>query len=161
MRELACHKRLFNPPPQFSRLGTWCPTFVCVCMCMCVCVCLVVCHFFVFGWRVCVWWFGGEINGGGGGGGGGSGFFLLVCYTHGFFMLLSEMHAPFKQPYFIQHPDSHCFRMLHSHYNYTCNLHSACTCCTQLAHASSRQPYSWCVAWQPQLTHLHSACVNK
>ena len=42
-----------------------------------------------------MWWFGGEINGGGGGG---SGFFLLVCYTHGFFMLLSEMHAPFKQP---------------------------------------------------------------
>ena len=25
--ELACHERLFNPPPQFSRLGTWCPTF--------------------------------------------------------------------------------------------------------------------------------------
>ena len=27
--ELACHKRLFNPPPQFSRLGTWCPTYIC------------------------------------------------------------------------------------------------------------------------------------
>ena len=27
--ELACHKRLFNPPPQFSRLGTWCPTLLC------------------------------------------------------------------------------------------------------------------------------------
>ena len=31
--------RLFNPPPQFSRLGTWCPAFVCVCVCMCMCVC--------------------------------------------------------------------------------------------------------------------------
>ena len=62
--ELACHKRLFNPPPQFSRLGTWCPAFVCVCMCMCVCVCVCVCLVvcLVFGWRVCVWWFGGEIN---------------------------------------------------------------------------------------------------
>ena len=26
--ELARRKRLFNPPPQFSRLGTWCPAFV-------------------------------------------------------------------------------------------------------------------------------------
>ena len=25
--ELACHERLYNPPSQFSRLGTWCPTF--------------------------------------------------------------------------------------------------------------------------------------
>ena len=32
--ELACHKRLFNPPPQFSRLGTYC-----LCLCVCVCVC--------------------------------------------------------------------------------------------------------------------------
>ena len=39
--ELACHKRLFNPPPQFSRLGTWCPTFLCANVCL-VCV---------FGWR--------------------------------------------------------------------------------------------------------------
>ena len=39
--ELACHKRLFNPPPQFSRLGTWCPTFLCASVCL-VCV---------FGWR--------------------------------------------------------------------------------------------------------------
>ena len=29
LRELACYKRLFNPPPQFTRLGTWCPTFLC------------------------------------------------------------------------------------------------------------------------------------
>ena len=61
--ELACHKRLFNPPPQFSRLGTWCPAFVCmyvyVCVCVCVCVCLVVCLVFIFGWKVCVWWVGG------------------------------------------------------------------------------------------------------
>ena len=41
----------------FRHVGTWCPTFVCVCVC--VCVCLVVCLVFVFGWRVCVWWFGG------------------------------------------------------------------------------------------------------
>ena len=26
--ELASHKRLFNPPPQFSRLGTWCPALM-------------------------------------------------------------------------------------------------------------------------------------
>ena len=59
--ELACHKRLFNPPPQFSRLGTWCPAFVCVYMYVCVCVCvyLLVCLVFIFWWRVCVWWFGG------------------------------------------------------------------------------------------------------
>ena len=35
--ELASHKRLFNPPPQFSRLGIQCPAllfFVCVsCQC--------------------------------------------------------------------------------------------------------------------------------
>ena len=78
--ELACHKGLFNPPPQFSRLGMWCPAFVCVCMCMCVCVCVFggLSIFFVFGWRVCVWWFGGEISGGGGGGGGGGGVGGLV-----------------------------------------------------------------------------------
>ena len=67
--ELACHKRLFNPPPQFSRLGTWCPAFVCmyvyVCACGCVCVCLVVCLVFIFGWRVCVWRVGGWGEGGG------------------------------------------------------------------------------------------------
>ena len=81
--ELACHKRLFNPLPQFLRLGTWCPAFVCVCvctMCVCVCVCVCVCacvcvfcglsSFFVLGWRVCVWWFGG--------GWGVSGFFLCI-----------------------------------------------------------------------------------
>ena len=27
--ELACHERLFNPPLQLSRLGTWCPNFFC------------------------------------------------------------------------------------------------------------------------------------
>ena len=27
-------------------------------------------------------------------------FSWYICYTHGLFMLLSEMHAPFKQPYF-------------------------------------------------------------
>ena len=34
--ELASCKRLFNPPPQFSRLGTWglAPVLTCV-----VCVC--------------------------------------------------------------------------------------------------------------------------
>ena len=44
--ELACHKRLFNPPPQFSRLCTWCPAFVCMYVYVCVCVCV----------YVCVWW---------------------------------------------------------------------------------------------------------
>ena len=38
--ELACHKRLFNPPPQFSRLGTWCPTYICA---------SIVCLIYVFG----------------------------------------------------------------------------------------------------------------
>ena len=36
--ELACHKRLFNPPPQFSRLGTWCPTFLCASVLFVSCV---------------------------------------------------------------------------------------------------------------------------
>ena len=36
--ELACHKRLFNPPPQFSRLGTWCPTFLCASVLFVLCV---------------------------------------------------------------------------------------------------------------------------
>ena len=27
--ELASHKRLFNPPPRFSRLGTKCPAEFC------------------------------------------------------------------------------------------------------------------------------------
>ena len=38
--ELACHKRLFNPPLQFSRLGTWCPTYICA---------SIVCLIYVFG----------------------------------------------------------------------------------------------------------------
>ena len=46
-------------------------------MCMCVCVFDGGLSIFVFGWRVCVWWFGGEINGGGGVGIG-SGFFLFI-----------------------------------------------------------------------------------
>ena len=75
--ELACHKRLFNPPPQFSRLGTWCPAFVCmyvyVCACVCVCVC---CLVFIFGWRVCVW----RVGGWGEGGGGGYGLFLVFLF---------------------------------------------------------------------------------
>ena len=57
---------------------------------------------------------------GGGGGGGGSGFFLLVCYTHGFFMLLSEMHAPFKQPYF---PNTASRQLLLPHAAFTRQLH--------------------------------------
>ena len=40
--ELACHKRLFNPPPQFSRLGTWCPTLLCA----------TVLFVSVYGWRM-------------------------------------------------------------------------------------------------------------
>ena len=43
------------PPPQFSRLGTWCPAFVCVCLCVCVCVCLVVFCIWVEGLCVVVW----------------------------------------------------------------------------------------------------------
>ena len=58
------HVRLFNPLPQFSRLGTWCPAFVCMYVYVCVCVRLVVCLVFIFGWRVCVWWVGGGGEGG-------------------------------------------------------------------------------------------------
>ena len=51
--ELACHKRLFNPPPQFSKAG-----HLVSCLCVCVCVRVRVFGglsvFFVFGWRVCV-----------------------------------------------------------------------------------------------------------
>ena len=32
--ELACHKRLCNPPPQFSFVCMY--VYVCVCVCMCV-----------------------------------------------------------------------------------------------------------------------------
>ena len=46
----------------------WAPGVLPVCMCMCVCVFDGgLSSVFVFGWRVYVWWFGGEINGGGGG----------------------------------------------------------------------------------------------
>ena len=34
--ELASHKRLFNPPPQFSRLGTQCPAVMSCVICVCV-----------------------------------------------------------------------------------------------------------------------------
>ena len=43
--ELASHKRLFNPPPQFSRLGTWCPALM---SCMNVCE-------YVFMYVVCIY----------------------------------------------------------------------------------------------------------
>ena len=40
--ELASRKRLFNPPPQFSRLGTWCPALMsCMNVCECVFMCVV------------------------------------------------------------------------------------------------------------------------
>ena len=32
--ELASHKRLFNPPPQFSRLGIQCPILCCIIVCL-------------------------------------------------------------------------------------------------------------------------------
>ena len=37
--ELSCRKRLFNPLPRFSRLGTWCPTFLCANALFVLCVC--------------------------------------------------------------------------------------------------------------------------
>ena len=52
---------------------------VCVCVCVYVNIMLCVCEqYVVFGWRVCVWWFGGEKREGG------SGFFiffLFISYT--------------------------------------------------------------------------------
>ena len=93
--ELACHERLFNPPPQFSRLGTWCPNFFCTSVLLS---------------PVCTWmegWRGGGLlltgwrDGGGGGllltgwrdggeegcylldggmGGGEEGCYLLLCF---------------------------------------------------------------------------------
>ena len=38
--ELASHKRLFNPPPQFSRLGTQCPALMSCHVYLCMCVVL-------------------------------------------------------------------------------------------------------------------------
>jgi hypothetical protein len=35
--ELASHKRLFNPPPQFSRLGTQCPALMSCHVYLCMC----------------------------------------------------------------------------------------------------------------------------
>ena len=67
--ELACHKRLFNPPPQFSRLGTWCPTF------LCASVCLV----YVFGWRDGGWRV--------------TSFFFFFCYL---FYLASMLYTYFS-----------------------------------------------------------------
>ena len=58
-------KLLFMPLratlPQFSRLSTWCPAFVCVCVC-------------VVGLSIC--W------GGGGGGGGGVVFFSYAIHMY-------------------------------------------------------------------------------
>ena len=42
--DLASHKRLFNPPPQFLRLGTWCPALM---SCMNACE-------YVFMYVVCI-----------------------------------------------------------------------------------------------------------
>ena len=114
---------------------------------LCVCVWWFV-KFFVFGWRVCVWWFGGGKNGG---------FWVLspsMLYTWFF-------HATFRNACAIQ-------TTILSKYSIQTAIASACCIHTtitlaiyiQLAHTSSRQPYFWCVSWQPQLTHLHSACVN-
>ena len=53
------------PPPQFSRLGTWCPAFVCVC----VCVWWFVKFFCIWVEGLCVVvWQGNKWGGGGGGG---------------------------------------------------------------------------------------------
>ena len=35
--ELASHKRLFNPPPRFSRLGTQCPALMSCHVYLCMC----------------------------------------------------------------------------------------------------------------------------
>ena len=53
----------FNPPPQFSKPGTWCPTFLCASVLFVLCVYLVgewgvegdFCFFFLFSilWPVC------------------------------------------------------------------------------------------------------------
>ena len=72
--ELACHKRLFNPPPQFSRLGTWCPTFLCASVCL-VCV---------FGWRDGGWRVTSFF------------FFFFFCYL---FYLASMLYTYFSCTY--------------------------------------------------------------
>ena len=51
--ELASHKRLFNPPPQFSRLGTQGPALVLLSLCCVVRYCMLHCgdgggYFFLF-----------------------------------------------------------------------------------------------------------------
>ena len=78
-------------------------------LCVCVCVCLVVCK--VFGWRVCVWWFGGW-------------FWVLSPGIYAIHMVYSCyfqkcMRHSNNHTFQIQHPDSHCFRLLHSHNNNT------------------------------------------
>ena len=46
--ELASHERLFNPSPQFSRLGTWCtPTLVLIALFVHSCVRVVGWFFFL------------------------------------------------------------------------------------------------------------------
>ena len=62
---------------DFLRLGTWCAAFVCVCVCVCVCL--------VVGWRVCVWWFGGEKGG----------FFLLYLASMLWTMYFSTFRPTF------------------------------------------------------------------
>ena len=79
--ELACHKRLFNPPPQFSRLGTWCPTLLCATV--------LFVSVYVLGWRM-------------GGGGWLLVFFLfyslwLVCYKYTFHACFSPAEVGFYE----------------------------------------------------------------
>ena len=125
----------------------WAPGVLPLCVCVCVCVCLVVCQVFLYlgGGFVC--------------GGLGGWFWVLspsMLYTWFF-------HATFRNACTIQ-------TTILSKYSVQTAIASACCIHTtiihlqsmyiQLAHASSRQPYFRCVSWQPQLTHLHSACVN-
>ena len=80
--ELACHKR---PPPQFSRLGTWCPAFVCMYVYVCVCVGMCVfgglSSFYIWMEGLCVvgWWGGGW---GGAMGSFSSSFIASMLYIH-------------------------------------------------------------------------------
>ena len=50
--ELASHKRLFNPPPQFSRLGTQCPALMSCHVYLCMCFLWMFWDLWIY-W----WWF--------------------------------------------------------------------------------------------------------
>ena len=100
--ELACHKRLFNPPPQFSRLGTWCPTYICKYCLSHICIwiegCVVDDNFFLSFFLSFLFW--------------------LVCYKYTFHVHAKVFSIQIFQ-YLHQIPPRVCILVLFFHYS--CN----------------------------------------